>query len=144
VRVSTTLLEPSPTTTVKSPPSTDAPRLAAEQIAEIDDPEVRDAVEQIVAAPEEITVEEARSIFEAIDVLEPETLAVVVEALSEAAPEVKEEFEEAVNIYDGAFDAYVPSGSNVTVAQRRTIVVVTAATASPLSPLAPASVRRRR
>jgi hypothetical protein len=49
-----------------------------------------------------------------------------------------------VNIYDGAFDAYVPSGSNVTVAQRRTIVVVTAATASPLSPLAPASVRRRR
>ena len=129
---------------MKPPPSTDAPRLAAEQIAAIDDPEVRQAVEQIVAAPEEITVEEARSIFEVIDVLEPDTLAVVVDALSEAAPEVKDEFEEAVNIYDGAFDAYVPSGSNVTVAQRRTIVVVTAATASPLSPLAPASVRRRK
>ncbi len=129
---------------MKPPPATDAPRLAAEQIAEIADPEVRQAVEQIVAAPEEITVEEARSIFEAIDVLEPDTLAVVVDALSEAAPEVKAEFESEVNIYDGAFDAYVPSGSNVTVAQRRTIVVVTAATASPLSPLAPASVRRRK
>lgn len=129
---------------MKPPPATDAPRLAGEQIAEIADPEVRQAVEQIVAAPEEITVEEARSIFEAIDVLEPDTLAVVVDALSEAAPEVKAEFESEVNIYDGAFDAYVPSGSNVTVAQRRTIVVVTAATASPLSPLAPASVRRRK
>ena len=129
---------------MKPPPATDAPRLAAEQIAEIADPEVRQAVEQIVADPEEITVEEARSIFEAIDVLEPDTLAVVVESLSDAAPEVKAEFEEAVNIYAGDFDAYVPSGSNVTVAQRRTIVVVTAATASPLSPLAPASVRRRR
>ena len=129
---------------MKPPPGTDAPRLAPEQIAAIDDPVVRDAVEQIVTDPEEITVEEARSIFEVIDVLEPVILAVVVDALSEAAPEVKAEFEEAVNIYAGDFDAYVPSGSNVTVAQRRTIVVVTAATASPLSPLAPASVRRRK
>lgn len=129
---------------MKPPPATDAPRLAPEQIAAIDDPVVRDAVEQIVTDPQEITVEEARSIFEVIDVLEPDTLAVVVDALSEAAPEVKDEFEEAVNIYAGDFDAYVPSGSNVTVAQRRTIVVVTAATASPLSPLAPASVRRRK
>jgi len=129
---------------VKPPPTTDAPRLAPEQIAAIDDPIVADAVAQIVTDPEDLTIEEAQSIFEAIDTLEPDTLAVVVDALSEAPPEVKAEFEEAVNIYDGDFDAYVPSGSNVTVAQRRTIVVVTAATASPLSPLAPASVRRRR
>ena len=105
---------------------------------------MKEAVEQVIAAPEEITIEEVESIVAAVDDLEPETLTAIAEALSEAPPEVKAEFEDEVNIYDGAFDAYVPSGSNVTVAQRRTIVVVTAATASPLSPLAPASVRRRR
>ena len=129
---------------MKPPPATDAPRLAPAQIEAIADPEVREAVAQIVADPEDVTLEEARSIFSAIDTLEEDTLAVLVEALSEAAPEVKAEFESEVNVYDGAFDEYVPAGSNVTVAQRRTIIVVTAATASPLSPLAPASVRRRK
>ena len=129
---------------MKPPPATNAPRLAPEQIAAIEDPVVKEAVEQIVLAPEEITIDEVESIVAAVDDLEPETLTAVAEALSEAPPEVKEQFEEEVNIYDGDFDAYVPSGSNVTVSQRRTIVVVTAATASPLSPLAPASVRRRK
>lgn len=118
--------------------------MSAEQIEQIDDPVVQEAVTQLVSEPEQLTVEQLESIVDVVEEFDSETLTAVAEALSEAPPEVKAQFEEEVNIYDGAFDAYVPAGSNVTVSQRRTIVVITAATASPLSPLAPASVRRRK
>jgi len=45
-----------------------------------------------------------------------------------ASQQEKEEFEQAVDIFDGSHEDYIPSGSSVTVAQRRTIVVVTAVT----------------
>jgi hypothetical protein len=65
----------------------------------------------------------------------PEVVAAVVAVLNEADDEVKVSLESAVNVFDGTLDDYVPSGSNVTVAERRTIVAVTATVASPLSPL---------
>ena len=44
------------------------------------------------------------------------------------APEnVKAAFEDAVNIYGGGYDDYVPAGSTVTVAQRRTLVAAVSA-----------------
>lgn len=43
-----------------------------------------------------------------------------------APDEVKEEFEAQVNIFDGSHDDYVPVGSKVSVAERRTIVAATA------------------
>lgn len=42
-----------------------------------------------------------------------------------ASDKVKKAFEEQVNVFDGTHDDYVPSGSTVTVAQRRAIVAAT-------------------
>jgi len=65
----------------------------------------------------------------------------VVQVLNTASDEVKVTLEQEVNVFDGALDEYIPSGSNVTVAERRTIVAVTATVASPVSPL---PTRRRK
>lgn len=59
---------------------------------------------------------------------------------ADATDEQKQEFEETVNVFDGTFDDYVPSGSNVTVAERRTIIAVT----TTVTLLAPVATQRRR
>jgi hypothetical protein len=59
---------------------------------------------------------------------------------ADATEEQKQEFEETVNVFDGTFDDYVPSGSNVTVAERRTIIAVT----TTVTLLAPVATQRRR
>lgn len=79
--------------------------------------------------------------------LTPEQAAAIAEVLSTAPDEVKQQFQETVDIFSGAFDNYIPLGSNVTVTERRIIVAVTATVALPLSPVAPgsrAASRRRR
>ena len=48
------------------------------------------------------------------------------EIFNDAPAEVKEEFEEEVNVFSGAFDDYEAEGQNVTVGERRTIVAATA------------------
>ena len=63
----------------------------------------------------------------------PKVVAAIIEALNGADEAVKAEFEAEINVFSGTFDTYTPAGSNVTVAQRRTIVAVTALTASPLA-----------
>lgn len=55
-----------------------------------------------------------------------EELKELVAVLQDAPDEVKEAFEESVNVFDEAFNDYVPSGSTITVAQRRTIIGATA------------------
>lgn len=65
----------------------------------------------------------------------------VVAALNNADDAVKSELESQLNVFSGALDSYKPLGSNVTVAERRTIVAITATVASPVSPL---STRRRK
>jgi hypothetical protein len=45
----------------------------------------------------------------------------------DAPLEVREKFEEAVDLYSGDYDDYVPIGSTVTVAERRVIIAVTSA-----------------
>jgi hypothetical protein len=59
-----------------------------------------------------------------------------------ASYEAKQEFEAQVNIYSGEYDDYVPAGSTITVAERRTIVAVTAVAIMFAPP--PSNVRRRR
>ena len=44
----------------------------------------------------------------------------------DASYEEKQEFEAQVNIYSGEYEDYVPAGSTITVAQRRTVVAATA------------------
>jgi len=97
-----------------------------EIVQSIDDPELQAAVEELLAA-EEITSELIEKLVsnESFDELTQEQIDVIVEALNEASDDVKETFEEEINIFSGEFDNYVPSGSKVTVAERRIIVAAT-------------------
>ena len=48
---------------------------------------------------------------------------------NEAPDEVKDEFEESVNIFDGGFDDYVAEDSTITVEERRVVVAATTVSA---------------
>ena len=92
---------------------------------------------------ESISGEQAQQLFDAVDqgYLSVEEQAQIVEAVQEAPTAVKEAFEDKINIFGGAgFDDYVPVGSNVNVAVRRTIIVGTTILVAMPSPV----VRRNR
>ncbi len=94
------------------------------------------------AVLESITGDQATEVFASIDTgeLSGEEAAAIVEALLEAPTEVKEAFEEEINVFEGGFDEYVPTDSTVSVGVRR--VVVAATTVSFILP-APVVSRRR-
>jgi len=71
-------------------------------------------------------------VFVAIVVAEvsQEAGAEISEALAEAPVEVKESFEEEINVFDGVFDNYVALGSSIDVGDRRTVLAATAAVAA--------------
>lgn len=73
-------------------------------------------------------------------VLVPET-ALAEEPPANAPDEVKAEFEAQVDIFSGEYDTYVPLGSTITVAQRRTVVAATAVFIIMMP--APSTMRRR-
>lgn len=78
---------------------------------------------------ESATPEQAKEIFNAIAVseLSEEDAQKVIEAVQEAPKEVRNAFEEEIDIFgSGKFDTYVPLGSSVSVSQRRVIVAATA------------------
>jgi hypothetical protein len=89
--------------------------------------------EQLVAAVEvlsAITGEQAQELFQAIEPaqLSESMAAVISDAMNDPAvpDEVKEAFEDTLNIFgNDGFSTYVPLGSNVNVAVRRTIVAGT-------------------
>lgn len=85
--------------------------------------------------------EQAAEIFDAIDISEitAEEAEQIVAAVQEAPQEVRESFEEELNVFDGAVDTYVPLGSSIPVGQRRVLIAIAAATAA--IPVAPS--RRR-
>lgn len=95
--------------------------LAPENLELLSDDAVKQLVENI--AESDLTDEQA------------DAIAV---ALSSAPDNVKEEFEDQVDIFGGQFDLYVPLGSLVNVGQRR---VVVAATATVLVMPVPSSAR---
>lgn len=61
-----------------------------------------------------------------IDQMNEEQIVELVAELNTASDEVKKEFESTVDVFDGRFDDYVPSGSNVPVKTRRTLIAITA------------------
>jgi hypothetical protein len=89
--------------------------------------------EQLVAAVEvlsAITGEQAQELFQAVEPaqLSESMAAVISDAMNDPAvpDEVKEAFEDTLNIFgNDGFATYVPLGSNVNVAVRRTIVAGT-------------------
>ena len=125
-----------PTETTSEPPETapDSPETTTTTLPPIVEGE---AVEPEIAVayatdPEvlaTVTADEATEIFDAIivDELTPEEAAEIVAAVQDAPPEVREAFEEEINVFDGTFDTYVPLGSSVSVSTRRTVTAATAA-----------------
>lgn len=75
----------------------------------------------------ELTQEEAAAVFEAINAgdVTAEEAAAIVAAVQDAPPNIRKEFEAAVNVFGGLYDNYVPLGSLVSVATRRIIIVTT-------------------
>ena len=94
------------------------------------------------AVLESITGDQATEVFASIDTgeLSQEQATAIVEALLDAPTEVKEAFEEEINVFEGGFDEYVPTNSTVSVGVRR--VVVAATTVSFILP-APVVSRRQ-
>jgi AMMECR1 domain-containing protein len=100
---------------------------------------------QVVSSVEVLAVisgEQAEQLFDAVDesALTVEEQIQIVEAIADAPTEVKEAFENEINIFGGeGFDEYVPVDSNVSVAVRRTIIAGTTV----LVAMPPPSARRR-
>lgn len=109
-------------------------------LEEIENEETAEAVSGVLDG--EVSSEDIQKLAEVdLEGLPDSAVQAIVESINEAPPEVKKEFEAEINVFSGAVDTYIPSGSNVSVAERRTIVAVTATVASPVSPL---PTRRRK
>jgi hypothetical protein len=74
------------------------------------------------------SVEQAEAIFEALNVSELDNtqIAALIEAVQDAPAEVREAFEDTIDIFGEGLDDYVPLGSNIPVGTRRTLIAVTA------------------
>jgi hypothetical protein len=143
---------PETTTSTYTAPETDEPltqeqfvqaltalsEAAPDQVAEIVDTILAseitsDQAEQLVAAVEVLTAitgDQAQQLFEQIEPaqLSESMAAVIADAMNDpdVPAEVKEAFEETLNIFgNDGFSTYVPLGSNVNVAVRRTIIAGT-------------------
>jgi hypothetical protein len=74
-----------------------------------------------------ITEEQATEIFETINVTELDNtqIAELTAAIQDAPLAVQEAFEQTIDIF-GGFDDYVPTGSNIPVGERRTLIAIAA------------------
>jgi hypothetical protein len=128
----TTLTIPIPTstTTITEPPK-EVVDLSPEQATEMATDK-----ETLVEASKE----EAEEIFASIveEELTPEIGAEIVVAVQDAPEEVREAFEEEIDIFAGNTDTYVPVGSTIPVSQRRSLIAVSA-----VMSVAPLASRRR-
>jgi hypothetical protein len=115
-----------------------------EALAELNSEQVEQVVEALLAeepteeqatalasSPEVLAVistEQAAEIFEALDVAElSDTQTEELIAAIESAPtEIREEFEDTIDIFGEGLDDYTPTGSNIPVGERRTLIAVTA------------------
>lgn len=111
---STTVL---PTTTTTTLPVILPTITAEEAIAVATNPE----------ALAQATAEEATQVFQALelDILTEDQLVELVAAVQDAPTEVRESFEEEIDIFgSGAVDTYVPIGSTVPVKTRRALIAI--------------------
>ena len=89
-----------------------------------------DQAETLAANPEilaVITETQAEEIFTTIEIQELDTtqIAELTISIQQAPPAIKKTFEKTVDIF-GGFDDYVPTGSNIPVGERRTLIAVAA------------------
>lgn len=88
-----------------------------------------------------LTSEQATQVFEALDVTELDNtqLEALAEAVSDAPTEVKEAFEDSVDVFSDGLGTYVPVDSKIPVSERRTLIAIAAG-----ATLTAASTRMRR
>ena len=81
---------------------------------------------------ESIDGSQATEVFAAVIVAEvtEEAGAAISEALTEAPVEVKESFEEEINVFAGVFDTYTALGSAIDVGTRRSVIAVNLVTST--------------
>jgi hypothetical protein len=114
----------------------------------IDESQVQDVVDAILveelneevatelatsaAVIQNITAEQATDIFESVPVgeLSTEEGTEIVDAVQDAPTEVKESFEEEINVFAGVFDDYVALGSTIDVGTRRSVIAVNLVTST--------------
>jgi len=122
--------------------------LVVESIADLEPEEVVALIEQILTTavtPDQatelasnpdvlavVTSEQAEEIFATIDVTELDNtqLDALIEAVQSAPMGVRKAFEKTINIFDDGLGDYVPTGSNVPVHSRRTLIAVAAGAAT--------------
>lgn len=128
-------------------------------ITELSDEEITNLVESIDVS--KLTEESISAVFseevlnelsddqvtELIDAIVPSELSddqalALSEALTDAPDNVKQEFEQQVDVFGGKFDTYIPTGSAVSVGARR--VLVAAAAASFAMPAPSSSSRKQK
>jgi hypothetical protein len=99
------------------------------------------AIASSPAALAVLTNEQATQVFEALDVTELDNtqLEALADAVSDAPTEVKEAFEDEVDIFSDGLDTYVPVDSKIPVSERRTLIAIAAG-----ATLTAASTRMRR
>jgi hypothetical protein len=74
-----------------------------------------------------LTQEQAVEVFDSLEITElsEEQALLLVNAVQNAPEEVREAFEESIDVFSGATDTYVPIGSSVPVSTRRAVIAVT-------------------
>jgi hypothetical protein len=99
------------------------------------------AIASSPAALAVLTNEQATQVFEALDVTELDNtqLEALADAVSDAPTEVKEAFENEVDIFSDGLGTYVPVDSKIPVSERRTLIAIAAG-----ATLTAASTRMRR
>ena len=100
--------------------------VVAEILQEEINDEVATALATSAAVIQNITAEQATDIFESVPVgdLTEADGAAIVNAVQDAPTDVKESFEEEINVFSGVFDTYVPLDSTIDVGTRRTVIAV--------------------
>ena len=102
-----------------------------DQILEQEEPPTPEQAVALATSPEVLSVvspQQAVEIFESLDVAElgEEEKDAVTEAVQSAPLEVRQAFEETIDIFSDDFGDYVPLGSAVPVDTRRTLIAVAA------------------
>ncbi len=102
-----------------------------DQILEQEEPPTPEQAVALATSPEVLSVvtpQQAVEIFESLDVTEisEEEKTAVTEAVQSAPLEVRQAFEETIDIFSDDFGDYVPLGSAVPVDTRRTLIAVAA------------------
>jgi hypothetical protein len=115
-----------------------------EALAELSPEQVEQVIESLLAeepseeqatalasSPEVLAVistEQAQQIFEVLDVgaLSDAQTEELIAAIESAPTEIREEFEDTIDIFGEGLDDYTPTGSTIPVGERRTLIAVTA------------------